>query len=62
MKRETQNRINMFYLKDLLIKDRVLQNSARHSQSAASYGQSDALQEKLDALARIKKHSNMVVF
>jgi hypothetical protein len=52
----------MFYLKDLLIKDRALQNSARHSQSAASYGQSDALQEKLDALARIKKHSNMVVF
>jgi len=52
----------MFYLKDILVKDKDYSNNNSNSFHMVSYGETRALQEKLDALAKMKKHSSLMVF
>ena len=52
----------MFYLKDILVKDKDYSNSNSNSFHMVGYGETRALQEKLDALAKMKKHSSLMVF
>ena len=52
----------MFYLKDILVKDKDYSNHNSNSFHMASYGETGGLQEKLDALAKMKKHSSLMVF
>ena len=62
IKHENQNNINMFYLKDILVKDKDFSNNNSNSLHVTSHAQTRALQEKLDALGKMKKHSNLLVF
>jgi len=52
----------MFYLKDILVKDRDFSNNNANSHQAASHASTQALQEKIEALTKIRLNSSMMVF
>ena len=55
-------KINMFYLRDILVKNGDFLGNNANSHQAASHASTQALQEKLEALTKIKQNSSLVVF
>ena len=65
IKHDADSRVNMYYLKDLIVK-KIIDASAIGNQQQALYVYSHVrtteMLEKLHALAKMRKHSNVVVF
>jgi hypothetical protein len=58
----SQGKINMFYLKDILVRNKDYTNNDSNTLQTSAHGQTQGLQEKLNALLLMRKHSHLVAF
>ena len=52
----------MFYLKDILVRNKDYTNNDSNTLQTSAHGRTQGLQEKLNALSLMRKHSHLVAF